>query len=57
MKGKPDWAAIRAHYESSEETLRQVGARFEVSERTIPRRRRILDHESDSILPVGFLEQ
>jgi len=34
----PDWPRIRRHYESSGESLRQVAARFGVSERTIFRR-------------------
>jgi P4 family phage/plasmid primase-like protien len=33
-----DWAKIRAHYESSGESLRQVAARFGIPERTVFRR-------------------
>ena len=35
---KPDWPAIREHYESSDESLRQVAASFEVPFDTIKKR-------------------
>ena len=35
---KPNWPEIRAHYEATGESLRQVATRFGVSERTIFRR-------------------
>ena len=35
---KPDWPAIRAHYESSDESLRHVAASFEVPFDTIKKR-------------------
>jgi hypothetical protein len=42
MKGhpsdKPDWTATRARYESSDDTLRQVAERFNISISTIKKR-------------------
>ncbi len=35
---KPDWPTIRTHYESSDESFRQVAARFEVPFDTIKKR-------------------